>query len=46
MGIEEGKVMGIEEGKIAVATNLKKLGISIDIIISSSGLTKDEIEKL
>ncbi|MDX2197289.1 MAG: Rpn family recombination-promoting nuclease/putative transposase [Cytophagales bacterium] len=41
-GINEGKI----EGKIEVAKNLKINGISMDIIILSTGLTKEEIDKL
>jgi predicted transposase/invertase (TIGR01784 family) len=39
---EEGKM----EGKIDVAKKLLKNKVSIEIIISSTGLTKEEIEKL
>ncbi len=39
---EEGKI----EGKIEVAKNLLKNNVSIEIIISSTGLTKLEIENL
>ncbi|WP_376777112.1 Rpn family recombination-promoting nuclease/putative transposase [Flavobacterium covae] len=41
-GKEEGKI----EGKIETAKSLKKLGISIEIIIQSTGLTQEEINKL
>jgi len=39
---EEGKI----EGKIEVAKNLLKNNVSIEIIMSSTGLTKEEIENL
>jgi predicted transposase/invertase (TIGR01784 family) len=39
---EEGKI----EGKIEVAKNLIKNNVSIEIIMSSTGLTKEEIENL
>lgn len=39
---EEGKI----EGKYEVAKNLLKNNVSIEIIMSSTGLTKEEIEKL
>ncbi|AND65322.1 hypothetical protein AX766_13470 [Flavobacterium covae] len=39
---EEGKI----QGKIEIAKSLKKLGISIEIIIQSTGLTQEEINKL
>jgi predicted transposase/invertase (TIGR01784 family) len=49
-GIEKGKEQGIAEGKIVgkteMARELKKEGISIDIIAETSGLSKEEIEKL
>jgi len=49
-GIEQGMEQGLSKGaynkSIETALNLKKLGISVDIIIRATGLTKDEIEKL
>lgn len=39
---DEGKL----EGKLETAKSLKSLGIKIDIISKSTGLTKEEIEKL
>jgi predicted transposase/invertase (TIGR01784 family) len=39
---EEGKI----EGKIEVAKNLLRNNVSIEIIINSTGLTKEEIENL
>lgn len=39
---DEGKM----EGKIEMARFLKELGVPIDAIMKSSGLTKSEIEKL
>ncbi|PDS22539.1 Rpn family recombination-promoting nuclease/putative transposase [Flavobacterium branchiophilum] len=45
-GILEGKLEGILEGKLETAKSLKKLGISIDLIIEATGLSKEEIEKL
>ncbi len=41
-GVEEGKI----EGKIETATELKKLGIAIEVISKSTGLPEEEIEKL
>ncbi|AUX17910.1 Rpn family recombination-promoting nuclease/putative transposase [Flavobacterium columnare] len=41
-GLEEGKI----QGKIETAKSLKKLGISIEIIMQSTGLTQEEINKL
>lgn len=49
-GIEEGKIEGkIEgkmEGKMEVALALKNNNIPIDIIMNSTGLSKEEIDKL
>lgn len=53
-GIEKGIEQGIEQGlskgaynkAIETALNLKKLGISVDIITKATGLTKTEIENL
>jgi predicted transposase/invertase (TIGR01784 family) len=42
----EGKIEGKKEGKIEVAKNLLANGIDIEIIIKSTGLTKEKIEKL
>jgi predicted transposase/invertase (TIGR01784 family) len=39
---DEGKL----EGKLETAKSFKKLGVSIEIIIEATGLTKEEIEKL
>ncbi|AEW86268.1 PD-(D/E)XK nuclease family transposase [Flavobacterium columnare] len=39
---DDGKI----EGKIETAKSLKKLGISIEIIMQSTGLTQEEINKL
>ncbi len=41
-GIEEGKI----EGKIEMARNLLKEGVDIQIIMRTSGLSKEKIEKL
>ncbi|WP_265017230.1 helix-turn-helix domain-containing protein [Wolbachia endosymbiont (group A) of Epistrophe grossularia] len=41
MSEEEGK----KAGKIKVAKNLLKAGISLDIILQTTGLSKDELEK-
>lgn len=45
-GRAEGRVEGLAEGRIEVARNLKSLGVSTEIIMQSSGLTKEEIENL
>lgn len=41
MGEEEGR----EAGKIKVAKNLLKAGISVDVILQTTGLSKDELKK-
>ncbi len=49
-GIEEGKKEGREEGKkealIEIAKNMKKIGVAIEIIIQSTGLTQEEINRI
>ena len=57
-GLEEGMIKGIEQGiekgiekgalqeKISIAKNLLKNGTPIDIIISVTGLSKEQIESL
>ena len=45
-GIEEGMKEGAKQEKIEIAKNLLKENVEIDIIISATGLSKEEIEKL
>ena len=53
-GLEQGRTEGLAEGeasgraaeKIEMARALKAKGVDIDIIAETSGLTKEEIEKL
>lgn len=45
-GRVEGRVEGHVEGRMDMARNLKKLGVSTAIIMESSGLSEQEIEKL
>ncbi len=49
-GIQIGEARGEAKGKAeamqAVAKNLKQAGASIDLIVQSTGLTKEQIEKL
>ena len=45
-GIEKGIEQGIEKRNFEVARNLKIAGISIDIIMQSTGLTQEEIDTI
>ena len=45
-GREEGKKEGIEKATLLMASRLKAMGVGIDVIIESSGLTREGIEKL
>jgi len=45
-GETRGIQIGKSEEKISVAKNLKKAGVSIEIISQSTGLTKEEIKQL
>jgi predicted transposase/invertase (TIGR01784 family) len=42
----EGKMEGKMEGKLEIAKALKNMGVITATIIASTGLTKEEIEKL
>jgi predicted transposase/invertase (TIGR01784 family) len=48
--LEEGKKIGIGEGRrgreVEIARELKKSGVKVDLIMASTGLTKEEIESL
>lgn len=58
LGIEEGKQLGIEEGKqlgkqegeqkskVEIASNMKKLGIAVNLIQQTTGLSEKEIDKI
>jgi predicted transposase/invertase (TIGR01784 family) len=45
-GIKKGMEQGMKNEKIEIAKSLLEHNISIDIIMESTGLTKEEIEKL
>ena len=45
-GRAEGLAKGRTEGKLDTAKKLKELNVDIDIIIQSTGLSKEEVEKL
>ena len=46
MGMQKGLQKGIQEGIRETARKLKELGVDDDIIIKSTGISKEEIEKL
>ena len=46
IGIEQGIERGIEQESMRMAAKLKSLGIEMNIILESTGLTKEQIEKL
>ena len=43
---ERGLERGMEKGKIETARNLKRLGVSTDIIWQATGLSEEEIQQL
>ncbi|MBS9444558.1 hypothetical protein EAE89_23840 [Photorhabdus heterorhabditis] len=45
-GREEGIELGREEGKVETARALLRHGVSLDIIVTSTGLSRDKIEAL
>ncbi|RAW76081.1 transposase [Photorhabdus sp. S15-56] len=45
-GRVEGRVEGREEGKLETACALLRHGVSLDIIVTSTGLSRDKIEAL
>ena len=45
-GIEEGLMKGKQEEQYQIATNLKEGGIDLQTIVSCTGLTLEEVEKL
>ncbi|RAX01892.1 transposase [Photorhabdus sp. S8-52] len=45
-GIEQGRTEGREEGKLETARALLRHGVSLDIIVTSTGLSRDKIEAL
>ena len=46
IGLEKGKAEGEAKAKVAMAKSLLEQGVNIDIITKTTGLTKDEVEKL
>ena len=45
-GMQEGIQQGISERNIEIAKNLVKLGMTLQQIVTATGLTKEEVEKL
>ena len=45
-GRAEGRAEGRDEERFSIARNMKQLGISVDVIVKSTGLTSGEIETL
>ena len=45
-GIEQGKSLGIKEQSIKIARKMLEENLDIEIIVKTTGLTKEEIEKL
>ena len=43
---DKGREEGREEERKLMASKLKAMGVGIDVIIESSGLTREEVEKL
>lgn len=43
---KEGREEGERAQKLRIAKNLKEKGIEINIIVETTGLTKEEVEKL
>ena len=49
-GLAEGRAEGLAEGRLeekkSIAKSLKLANVAIDIIVSSTGLSREEIEKI
>ncbi|MDX7988262.1 hypothetical protein FE392_13125 [Xenorhabdus sp. 12] len=45
-GFKQGRLEGLEQGKLETAHALLQLGVSLDIIVTSTGLSRDKIEAL
>jgi len=44
--IETAKQEGRQEGRVEVAKRLKQKGIAVETIVETTGLTKEQVEKL
>ena len=45
-GIEKGRIEGEESATLRIAKKFKDNNVAIDIIIKSTGLTKEQVEEL
>ena len=45
-GLKEGRESGLKEGQLKVAKKMKELGVDVNTISKSTGLSVDEIEKM
>jgi len=45
-GIQQGKIEGIKEEKIKIAKELLKKKIDIDLVVETTGLSKEDVENL
>ncbi|MCE1736584.1 hypothetical protein LWT78_23475 [Enterobacter hormaechei] len=45
-GLEQGREQGREQGKLETARAFLQNGVSVDIIIRSTGLSREQIEAL
>lgn len=45
-GIQQGLQQGLQQKALQDACNLKRLGVSVDIITQAIGLSKEEVSKL
>ena len=44
-GLQQGMQQGLQQKAVQAAGNLKRLGVSVDIIVQATGLSKEEVEK-
>ena len=45
-GIQQGMQQGMQQNTIYIARNMKENGLSVDMIINITGLTKEDVNKL
>ena len=45
-GLSEGEALGARQKALQDAGNLKHLGVTIDIIVQATGLSKHEVENI